>query len=217
MSNWLRNIGKNLMNKQFSFDKYYNIFDWKKTVVGGSYALKDFTKANWKNNDIDVFVMYDSFDEFTTDTERISKELKGTITNQNPEYFNGLLGGSYTINTNNTNIQIIYIKNKALNESDNRIVKRMNRKPNESEYIPVEELAKGGPISILQEITDTPSVYFSYTNGKKIYHIPEKSLTAIETGVINENDIDPNRAQKYINRGYSIKRNEFEPEFIGVI
>ena len=42
----------------------YLALDWSKHVVGGSYALKQFIRAQWMPNDVDIFGLYDNRKEF---------------------------------------------------------------------------------------------------------------------------------------------------------
>jgi len=197
----------------------YKHLDWTKSVIGGSYALKQFTGDNgWEPNDIDILTAHnskDEFDQYCNDVESNSKLnfVKSTQRDGNDrvvsfdktgnkiedkhidefgdhEMFHDLIKESKTYNWNNYKVQMVYIK------------------PQEGRSLQ----------SVLAETTDSPScvsfhieryhpkticgIDSSQLVEEKIFHVPSKGLQLLMTGQGISSDICKSRKRKYEDRGY---------------
>ena len=195
----------------------YKHIDWSNSVIGGSYALKQFTGDNgWEPNDIDILTSHQTTEQFNQsccDLEKNAnlKFVKSTKRKGNNivtvdfgggkidisfdefedhEMFHELIKESKTYNWNNNKIQIVHVQ------------------PPEGRSLQ----------SVLAETTDCPScvsyhiesykprTICGYESGEvvntKIFHVPQKGLQLLMTGKGKISDICKQRKQKYEEREY---------------
>ena len=169
----------------------YKSLNWNRSIIGGSYALQQFTGDKWKPNDIDIMIKCDDINDFQNEVIRFVNETKGTLIktreNMNPavgkqslpleEDFHKSILGTATIMVNDCPkpIQLVAIKTE-----------------------PYDTL-----LGHLNKITDTPAcVSYTVQNNQRIYHIPEKCCEALFTRKVKKNNICFTRMDKYKERGY---------------
>jgi hypothetical protein len=191
---------KQSYNSEFNFpcankdeipSKVYEVFDWTKTVVGGSYALNMYTCPKWESNDVDVMIKTTNRDDFNTEVNRIVAGTNATIIKQrwgidkylpiqpDQEAFNKKVLGTCTLKVENINkpIQLIAI------ETDNKTL-----------------------LSTLNEITDKPAcISYTIEDGKKMFHVPEKCAEVLFTKKASKTDICQSRIIKYTERNYQFE------------
>jgi len=219
-------ISSRISNRQFPVNDpakpLYQHIDWSKSVIGGSYALKQFTgDVGWDPNDIDILTAHQSKEEFETYCNNIANNANlnfekttrregndrvvsfdqhgNKIRDQHVsefgdhEIFHELIKESKTYNWNNKKIQIVHIQ------------------PPQGRSLQ----------SVLAETTDCPScVSFhvenyhprticGYDSGEtistKVFHVPEKGRQLLFTGTGDSSNICPSRKEKYEQRGYVYK------------
>lgn len=173
----------------------YSNLNWSTTIIGGSYALKQFTGDTWNANDIDILVRVSSFEEFENYIKAFSEATNSTydpinnFDNMPPqseeqlaldEKFHEAIKGSCKVYHPDTDkiLQFVYLDDKNTNRSAD---------------------------SILAETSDLPSCV-SYTwdeyTRQKIFHIPEKGREVLFNRVAKYGDVCDSRRQKYEDRGY---------------
>ena len=178
-------------NKDKISSEVYEVFDWSKTVIGGSYALNMFTCPKWESNDIDVMIKTTNQEDFNAEINRIVTGTNATIIKQrwginkhqpiqsDQEEFNKTVLGTCTLKIENIDkpIQLVAI------ETGNKTL-----------------------LSTLNEITDKPAcISYTVENGKKMFHIPEKCSEALFTKKISRVDICQSRISKYTERNYQFE------------
>lgn len=166
----------------------YRYFDWNNTVIGGSYALKQFSGDLWESNDIDIFILTASEKEFEEYIERFCNETLATksdpnyrskVTGSGSEIFHELIGGSCKVNHPNIDkiLQFVWIK-----KTGNRPIQ-----------------------SILAQTTDVPSCVsykFDIDSNQKIFNIPEKGRQSLFWRTARVDEVCPSRKSHYEKRGY---------------
>lgn len=77
---WLSNWWSGKKDEKIDIipQKVYNAIDWKRCMIGGSYALKQFENAGWEANDIDVFVAVTRDEDEAKFKEIVSEYVKKT-------------------------------------------------------------------------------------------------------------------------------------------
>lgn len=176
---------------------FYQKLNWAQTVIGGSYALHQFTGDNqWQPSDVDVFYATDSLESFKTrvaefvqQNETIPEDPKiidftDPVVRANrgcDEDFHDLVKASVTMTVADfpeKQIQFIYLDSQGTGRT---------------------------PESILAETTDLPScVCYSVDphTGNKVFHIPEKGRQALLTRQVPLSEACPSRVEKYAKRGF---------------
>ena len=176
----------------------YLALNWNKTVVAGSYALKQFTgDNNWEPNDIDVMISCGNKDEFLKEAKAFEEKSGALLTKSawfdhisyqtnaqtqdDDELFHESVLGSRTYKLDNCNLPIQLI---CLDHTKKEF--------------------GSSPQSILQRTTDIPScVSYSVSNdGQKMFYVPEKGVEILATKRGSKEDICNSRFLKYLTRGY---------------
>ena len=188
---------KNFDNDPFRDHFGYQAVNWDKTVIGGSYALHQFTgDTDWGPNDVDIFFATNSMESFKDRVNSFAENTNSTIKkfndftvvgnrdepnaiNSRDEKFHELIKGSVTLDTPGFEKEV--------------------------QFIYLHDYQDRGPQSILLETTDLPSCV-CYTvdlqSGQKIFHIPEKGREALLTRRAPKKEICKSRFEKYAKRGY---------------
>lgn len=190
------------------FAKYYDKLDFVNTnmAIGGSYALKQLTHADWQANDIDIFVGCDTKPEFDSissnfeqqtgaartrevwfsdnkiERERQVKEILAEKDSNNPpEAYHELIKGSVNYIIDDTKVQLVCFRSYDENK----------RK--------IEEI-----VSIS---SDRPAcvTYRPLINGVKRFTYPADFCKMLQTRIIPGNRICPTRRAKYAARGWVFK------------
>lgn len=80
--NFLKEANKNRFNVQDRADVLYDHINWKNSVIGGSYALKQFygnKDVDWTPEDIDIMVGVKSEKEFIDESTRFEKNTSSVL------------------------------------------------------------------------------------------------------------------------------------------
>lgn len=178
--------------------RIYKHLDPNKTIVAGSYALKQFTGDLWDFGDIDIVVNVNTITEFQEYINQFCQDTKSEcgdikdfsnlndfdvndVNNIRDEKFHELIKGSCKVNhpSLNKTLQFVWIKDPL--------------DPSRSSQ------------SILAETSDLPScVSYTFDNNtnQKIFHIPEKGREALFWRTTSVSNVCKSRKEKYESRGY---------------
>jgi hypothetical protein len=203
----------------------YSSINWKISVIGGSYALKQFTGDDgWIPNDVDIIMDCQTEKEFDEESEKFAKSANLDLV-------------KYCKRKPRSDNIIIFDKNGNLidektpedfkesgmdHEMFHDFIKGSRTYTSETlEKIQTVHFKtdEGRSLqSVLSETTDSPScVNFhvetyktrtmaGYPNGpltsQKIFHVPQKGLELLLTGKGKSDDICSSRKEKYEERGY---------------
>jgi hypothetical protein len=196
-------------------DQIYKSLDWSKTVVGGSYALHQFTgDTSWRPHDVDIMIVCKDKDDFEKEAKLF--EWKSSVTKIEEHWFDKesrrlqddpeTIGGAFQIQVNRELFHYLIIGSKTYTDSKFDLpiqligLYKYSSMINMDGGIPDEDCTIQ---AILDITTDIPScVNYSIENGKKIFHIPEKGCEILSTGIGDAKGICPNRRAKYESRGY---------------
>lgn len=180
----------------------YDALDWSNAVIGGSYALKQFTgDTSWEPHDVDIMIGTDweaeSFEAYAKDFEaktNAKKVSEATFDDSHPknqpqdpftgdnEMFHQLIRASKTYKFPGFDlpVQLIGVNTHRLNMQGRSVQ------------------------AVLNITTDIPScVSYSIQDNMKIFHIPEKGREILLTGVGKAEHVCPSRKEKYEARGYA--------------
>lgn len=207
LNNFFVNKTESKPNHDIIPQSFYSNLNWSSTFIGGSYALKMLTRAEWKCNDIDIFVSSSPTDkgkkEFQDYVKSIVETEKGEILKYNDienlscdteyldvekEDFHECIRQTYTCKFPEIvlPVQFVHIAD-----------------PKNTSNI-VDGVLKSGHQKYI-EITDVPSCvsYKLDSNGKKMFYVPQKGTQAILTKNVKKSDICLSRMEKYTKRGYT--------------
>ena len=178
----------------------YGTLDWTMCVIGGSYALQQFTQdTTWSPNDIDIPCALKTHDEFVAEVERLKTAMQGTEV---------------------TKMKLWTPELRAQHGRDNPGPdEKFHRSIIATAVLAVPGIAlpvqlvgvdittgprfSAGLLEHLAQITDSPA-RVSYTeNGPRIYHVPMGDLEPIMSRRIPSWKICPARKAKYTARGYT--------------
>lgn len=194
------NNDKTLWQKDYPTDylkSYYNLLNWKNTVISGSYALKLYTGASWDANDIDIVIAGGTFEEFMDEVKKFVYATESTITKTN-NFMDGPKPGENLVGLDKRD------------EKFHEVIKATVTIEVPDIPIPVQfiYLCDGNfrdstPELILAEIQDVPAcVTYKADKGVQLFTIPAKGREALTTGHVCAKDICPSRKEKYEKRGY---------------
>lgn len=176
--------------------KIYQSINWNKSVIGGSYALHQFTGAtHWKPDDVDIMLACESKEEYESEAMKFEQTAQLRLMKQSwfgdrnepmaadEELFHERVLGSRTYEMENFNkkIQLVCLMKKYQNET---------------------------VMDILEETTDIPacvSYKVNLVTGNKMFNVPEKGREILLTGKGKKEDICKSRMEKYLMRGYSFE------------
>ncbi len=174
---------------------FYSDFDWDQTVIGGSYALNQFTgDTAWVPNDVDIFIAANSLLDFqlsvqafvnhdakSRQVEKFSDFSKGHPDDaKRDEKFHEAIRASAKVRVDGVEQELQFV------------------------YIHVDPPTVSGLCLILDQITDLPScVRYQVPYGQKQFHIPQKGVASLFTRQVNLSDVCPSRRAKYQDRGYT--------------
>lgn len=179
---------------------FFHSLDWNRTLVGGSYALQQFLQhsrlGQWTPNDVDVMVVGDAnqIPEFDNYVASVVNQHQGAV-----------------LKSRVTSIPIQGVERTSFigEEEFHRDIFKTYTVSFPGFSLPVQfvgiHLHPGENLrDKLTQITDVPSsVTFSLdTRGERVYQIPEKILSPLFTGIVNEKEICPQRKEKYTHRGF---------------
>lgn len=182
----------------------YKLIDFEKCVIGGSYALHQFTKpTNWYPNDIDIMYGSTTSDlrEFSKMVNKFVKQSKSQISvkirnrkelikakqdeGEHTEGFDHRIIGTVTLKVPNVKFKVQFICIDLNGDNYN------NKKSTTLQ-------------DVLNDITDLPScVNYTWSEGNKIFHVPEKAIDSLlHDKPIIYSQICSTRLNKYSKRGY---------------
>lgn len=168
--------------------RIYGALDWKRTLVGGSYALQQYTGDHWKPNDIDIFVkckdeadFNKTIDDFTSkvSVNNINK-YKDYSDNQDQNFNPNIVGvASISIDELNTKIQLV-----GINTGDDKSL-----------------------FNKVNEITDKPAcLTYRMENNIRTFHGTEQCFRVVNTRKIPRNPKQlVSRMEKYRSRGFTFE------------
>ncbi len=183
-------------------DALHDAIDWSRCVVGGSYALQQYTRSTWPVGDIDIVckcVNQGAFKALVADFERhfpadkrpsLIKETLVTAgmryTNVDPlvrdERFHNSIVATATFSVPEVPVPVQLV---ALDPSIHR-------------------LGDTDVVTHLNRITDLPAcVSYTVANGRRIFHVPERGLEALCTKRVTRELVYAARRAKYAARGYT--------------
>lgn len=195
----------------------YGAIDWSRSVIGGSYALQQFTQDNaWTPNDIDIPYACDTHEEFIRERDR----------------FQAALGGPGVAQVLRTNLWTPALRAEAVLRALRPLAAGgghdyLSREEGYHEAIvasarlvvrniplqvqlvgmttsPMNSFPQDSLLRRLARITDLPAcVSYSAFTGTRIFHIPEHGMDAILTRRIRNDKICASRKEKYLTRGYT--------------
>jgi hypothetical protein len=202
--NMFKIIKKKMLTRDFEGDVipkslYENLKKYN-YVVGGSYALQQYTKAKWEANDIDIFINCFGYNEYLV-FEMIVKSFIET----------------------NEKIKIItdfrtldQLCKDAEKKEDAMIQERFSTKiigtitiqypgiDKHVQFIGISCKYNEELVDILDKMTDLPScLSYNVSEDKRIFNVPDKYLKMGD--VINNRMICPLRKKKYEERGYKFE------------
>ena len=198
------------INRFFSFvdpiSSIYKHIDFDNAVIGGSYALHQYTlqyateQFMWSPDDVDVHTKAEDINDFKEIVEKFCRDTNATLNKFNDfskghpddrdfgtgltkrdEKFHESVKASATMTVPNIDLKVQYIYIQGQNSNE-----------------PVE--------AQLERITDLPSCVsykVSRLTGEKSFIIPAKGIEALRTRLISKADICPSRMEKYSKRGYT--------------
>lgn len=206
----------------------YPAINWSKSLVGGSYALKQFTGDNgWNPNDVDIFVGCVTDEEFQKEAKAFQEKSNLRLL----KYSQRINGGNMVTTDVQTGVTKVH-QGELDSDKDNEVfhdfVKGSQTFYSDTTpglkiqlvHINTMERPLG---SILGEITDVPSCVSYHVEQyspryrigaqsgninlhsvveTKVFHIPEKGLEGIMTGRTAKATICASRIAKYKQRGY---------------
>lgn len=169
MRNWFKSL---INNRSFLSDpsdqKLNNSIDWQKSVIAGSYALKQFTgDQSSESHDVNIMIACKDKNEFEIEAKNFAEKSQAKLNQEshldkesfpkNHIFFHDRVLGSKTYQLENYQkpIQLICLQQKQ-NEN---------------------------AVEILNEISDK-ALYVSYSvtsGGERIFHISEKGLEILWT------------------------------------
>lgn len=174
---------------------FYSDLDWNRTVIGGSYALSQFTgDTSWTPNDVDIFIAANSLEDFQSsvqafvDHDAKSRHLekfcdfsKGHPDDgKRDEKFHDAIRASAKVKVEGVEPKLQFV------------------------FINVDPPTVSELCNVMDEITDIPScVNYRVQRGQKQFHVPQKGISALFTRQVNLSDVCPSRRAKYQDRGYT--------------
>lgn len=198
MSRYLNTFNHLLFGDNDKIKSIYPHVDFNRAVIGGSYALNQYTHDNWTPDDVDIHTTAKDMEDFKEIVAKFCKDTHGTLLKINDfskghphdnegaagigrrdEKFHESIKASATIDVPGLGYEVQYIFIQGLNPQ-----------------APVEDQ--------LEPITDLPSCvsYKVSDNGDKKFIVPKKGVEALMTRRIPKKDICPSRMEKYEKRGY---------------
>jgi hypothetical protein len=180
----------------------YRHLDWTRCVIGGSYALKQYTRAEWAAADVDVMCKAQSARELLDMTialvDSLGEDARITkFTEITPE------------------MRTAHWKELGGEERFHESILATSKVSVPGVPIPVQLvgfdttsniLGKETLVEHLDLVCDLPAaVSYTAKHGRKIFHVPERAKEPIATRRVPENKICPfaaARKAKYAERGY---------------
>ncbi len=179
----------------------YQALDWSRTLVGGSYALHQYTRDTaWQPNDIDILIDCTSHADFQTELARVCAASACTL--------------------EKVKLMTPEERSKAATQRsgpDERFhdsilatsVLRVPGVPLPVQLIGIERTSSNtygtAPdlLTHLNRITDVPAcVSYGWRDQQRIWHLQDRCVEAITTRRVNAWDICAARKDKYTARGY---------------
>jgi hypothetical protein len=178
-----------------------NHVDYKRSVVGGSYALKTLLQANWDYNDVDIFVECENIEDFDAETTRVQDAYNKYETRQLKLVKERLPTDEVTEDELDKVERFHECIIKTRNYDTDPPTKPI-------QFVGIQKgywRFKGHFEAGLCDIVDAPSVFMKYgVSMAPVFIVPSTSMQAIFTKEINEFSICTKRAEKYAQRGFNI-------------
>jgi hypothetical protein len=187
-----------------SFD--YNSLDFTKCAIGGSYALKQLTLAEWPAHDIDIFVATADFDNLVAQfqatiptavillRERVGKAI---IYDRICSEQEGVRTELRSPETDTEEFTRIVARTKTFHVD--------GVTPNLIQFIALTLAPNETLETCLARITDVPAcVSFRIVQGQKYFTIPEKGRLPLFHRQVTRSAIATARTAKYEARGYTV-------------
>ncbi|MDC3332843.1 hypothetical protein OAV62_01235 [bacterium] len=175
---------KELFFPPFGHAHVYSAINWDYSIVGGSHAVQCFTKASWRPNNIDVYIKCVSKEDF----EQKVLEFKDRADTCSANYEDAdVPPGRYEEYGSVVGKQVLIVRGCQL--------------PVHLIGIQCEDTRLE---TFLGKAVEIPCAFFrvNETDGEKMYYIPEKSNGILFTRM-TQKEVSPDRASKYIRRGYT--------------
>lgn len=200
-------------HREFGRDlsRLHALIDWSRCVIMGSFALREYLRASgapptWLSNDIDIACDVDSHDAFRTEIGRMQDRLKTIDPEAKLKIEQIKLLSKEERNQNSRAI----VEGREERFHDSIVATSTLRIP--SVTLPVQLIAldtassnhRGDIVGHLACITDLPAAvsYRIDSAGQRIFHVPEKALSALATCRVSVHDCCPARIAKYTERGF---------------
>jgi hypothetical protein len=223
MVSYLRNIIHNVtVSKSFPVPdtapkELYESIDFTRAVIGGSYALKQFSGDSWKPNDMDVFIACGTKEEFEEFVQSFQEKMKARLVDEVWRDTNGTVHRSGNIrsgsrgvrydSSNSSNCITPSQEEKFASQVMGVNTYRIDNMKEEIQFVWLDK-SQGTVGEILTDICDTPGCV-SYrvsknSDGKhvKTFEVPERALEFLMTRFTPRIQ-SHSRSSKYSNRGYS--------------
>ena len=177
---------------------FYKNLDWHNTVIGGSYALHQFTgDTEWQPDDVDVFVATDDLEDFRSKVQVFAEKSNGSIVKFN-DFSDPDFQAEYdrTGNRRDEKFHELVLASTTLDVPD------CDRK---IQFIYLYSDSGRSPESILVETTDLPSCVCYKVDPwtqQKIFFVPEKGREALFTRKVPLEEVCKSRFEKYSKRGF---------------
>ena len=178
----------------------YRVLDWTKCVIGGSYALQQYTgDKTWTPNDIDVPCDIATHEAFTKEVNRLLDAIPGATTTKltlwspakRAEASRGKTGPDEHFHESIVATASLHVPGVPLPVQ----LVAVNTKSG--------PWATAGLVEHLSHITDAPACVSYTAGGERIFHVPPERVRAIETRRIPAFEICAARMDKYKARGYT--------------
>jgi hypothetical protein len=174
----------------------YNVLDWSRSAIGGSYALQQFTRAQWTPADIDIAYKCSTHDEFVREVQRVREATDARIdkmtllteemrnspewSGRDERYHESIIASAtLTVPAIPSKVQLVGMdpQKHFLGETD--ILGHLNR------------------------ITDLPAcVSYTVRGHERIFQVPERCIDALRTHRVQRWQTCKTRREKYEARGY---------------
>jgi hypothetical protein len=191
---------------KYVYDNLNNLKNQNKIdfYVGGSYALKLFTNADWKNKDIDIFIQIEDDNQ-----DRLTKQTILEICDQiiDKKYYDKSSVNDDFITRNSFITSSNDIKNDAKNFRSKIIDVRDYKIPETDSIIQLifmTKYTKHNFVTMLTSLLDFPAhILYKYNNGSYIFTYPDRYLKNYQIKEFPQKmSHSSDRTEKYKERGY---------------
>lgn len=179
--------------------QFYKFIDFDRAVIGGSYALNQYTQDYmWSPDDVDIMTTATNIEHFRQIAESFATSANGTLIRFN-DFSEGHPNDDPEQNRRDEKFH------ESIKASAKILVHNLKHP---IQYVWIQGLTPDNgcsPEAWLEEITDLPACVnykVDPITQKKHFNVPEKAKECLMTRHIHSTDICPSRKEKYEKRGY---------------